>query len=69
MGFIAGVWINGQLIEFTTYNSTKLRKSYADQEKVQLVMENRKYLLEIHAHRGKSYRPRLPDSRIYGWQD
>ncbi|MCB9345635.1 MAG: hypothetical protein H6576_18255 [Lewinellaceae bacterium] len=54
VGFIAGVWINGQLIEFTTYNSTKLRKSYADQEKVQLVMENRKYLLEIHAHREKA---------------
>jgi len=51
VGFIAGVWLKDRLIEFTTYNFTRLRKSYADQKKVELVMENRKHRLEIIAHR------------------
>ena len=51
VGFIAGVWLGDRLIEFTTYNFTKLRKSYADQHRVELVMENRKHRLEILAHR------------------
>ncbi|MFT5384153.1 MAG: tocopherol cyclase [Saprospiraceae bacterium] len=54
VGFIAGVWLKDRLIEFTTYNFTKLQKSYADQEKVELVMENRNYRLEILAHREAS---------------
>ena len=51
VGFIAGVWLQDQLIEFTTYNFTKLRKSYADNERVEIVLENGKNLLEILAHR------------------
>jgi len=51
VGFIAGVWLENKLIEFTTYNFTKLRKSFADQDKVELVMENRKHKLEIYAKR------------------
>ena len=51
VGFIAGVWLGDRLIEFTTYNFTKLRKSYADQHRVEIVLENRKHRLEILAHR------------------
>ena len=51
IGFIAGVWLGDRLVEFTTYNFTKLRKSFADQEQVELVMENGKHRLEILAHR------------------
>ncbi len=51
VGFIAGVWLRDQLIEFTTYNLTRLRKSYADHEKVELVMENNRHRLEIFAKR------------------
>ncbi|MEP7197508.1 MAG: tocopherol cyclase family protein [Saprospiraceae bacterium] len=51
VGFIAGLWWRGQLIEFTTYNFTHLRKSYADQHQVVLVMENKSYILEINAYR------------------
>lgn len=51
VGFIAGVWLRDRLIEFTTYNFTRLRKSFADQHKVELVMENRNHRLEILAHR------------------
>ncbi len=51
VGFIGGVWLHDRLIEFTTYNFTRLRKSYADEKKVELVLENRKHRLEIFAHR------------------
>lgn len=54
IGFIAGVWLQGRLIEFTTYNFTKLRKSFADKNKVELVMENRKHRLEIYIKREKA---------------
>ncbi|MFK7770485.1 MAG: tocopherol cyclase family protein [Saprospiraceae bacterium] len=51
VGFIGGVWLHDRLIEFTTYNFTRLRKSFADEKKVELVLENRKHRLEIFAHR------------------
>ncbi len=51
VGFIAGVWLHDRLIEFTTYNFTRLRKSYADHKKVELVMENSQHRLEIFARR------------------
>ena len=54
IGFIAGVWLHDRLIQFTTYNGSKLVLSHADQNDVRLVMENRGYLLEIVAHREKS---------------
>jgi len=51
VGFIAGIYFNGQLIQFTTYNSTRLVRSLAGKEKVELVMENKKYCLEILVYR------------------
>jgi len=66
VGFIAGIWMNGQLIQFTTYNGSKLIKSYADQNEVKLIMENRKYRLEIIAHREKSTQLASP---ILGFMD
>jgi len=53
VGFIAGVWIQDRLIEFTTYNGSKLIKSYADKKEVKLIMENRKYRIDILAQREK----------------
>jgi hypothetical protein len=53
-GFIAGVWLKDKLIRFTTYNSTVLKKSFADKEKLELMMENRNYRLEILSHRDKA---------------
>lgn len=50
-GFIAGVWLKDKLIRFTTYNRSVLKKSFADKEKLELVMENSRYRLEILAHR------------------
>ena len=51
VGFIAGVWLGDRLIQFTTYNFTRLRKSFADEQRVELVMENARHRLEILAHR------------------
>jgi tocopherol cyclase len=51
VGFIAGVWVGDRLIQFTTYNRSVLIKSAIDTEKVELVMENKKYRLEIRVRR------------------
>ncbi|MFK8102166.1 MAG: tocopherol cyclase family protein [Saprospiraceae bacterium] len=51
VGFIAGIWLQDRLIEFTTYNFTRLRRSFADQEEVVLHLENRHYRLQIRADR------------------
>jgi hypothetical protein len=51
VGSIAGIWLNNRLIQFTTYNGSKLLKSHADKQKVELVIENKNYRLEILAHR------------------
>lgn len=50
-GFIAGVWIHEKLYRFTTYNGTRLRKCMINEERVELVMENKKFRLEISALR------------------
>ncbi len=66
VGFIAGILINDQLIQFTTYNGSKLLKSHIDTEKVELILENKKFRLEIIAHREKSTQLASP---ISGFMD
>ena len=51
VGFIAGLWLGDRLIQFTTYNQSVLLKSVIDLEKVELVMQNKNYRLEILTHR------------------
>lgn len=51
VGFICGIWINNKLIRFTTYNKTVLKKSSANKETVELVMQNKTYEIAIVAHR------------------
>ena len=53
-GFIAGLWHKGKLYRFTTYNNTSLRKSYADEQRLEIILENRRWLLEILANRDKA---------------
>ncbi|NOT50859.1 MAG: hypothetical protein HOP10_06255 [Chitinophagaceae bacterium] len=65
-GFIAGLWLNGKLFRFTTYNRTKLRRSFADINKVEIGLENKKYLLQITAYRGESTELASP---IHGLMD
>jgi tocopherol cyclase len=51
IGHIAGVLIDGKLIEFTTYNGTKLKKCSISSKEVYLEMENQKHSLYILAKR------------------
>ena len=51
IGHIAGVLIDGKLIEFTTYNGTKLKKCSISSKEVCLEMENKKHFLYILAKR------------------
>ena len=51
IGHIAGVLINGKLIEFTTYNGTKLVVCKVTKKIVEIEMENNNYVLSIKAER------------------
>lgn len=46
-GFIAGLWWNNRLYRFTTYNRSRLLRSTANWEKVELVLENPAYQIRI----------------------
>ena len=50
LGFIAGLWINGALYQFSTYNFSKLKKTELSSDVASLSFENRKYKLDIIAH-------------------
>lgn len=50
-GFIAGLWKDGQLHRFTTYNRTRLLRSDPGQTQVTLLLENPAYRLQVTAHR------------------
>lgn len=54
IGHIAGILFNGQLIEFTTYNRTKLTTCKVSQKNVQVEMENPMYVLKINAQRERT---------------
>lgn len=66
VGFIAGLWLNDRLYTFTTYNSTRLLKSIADKNKVELAFENKGYRLDIIAHRHAATKLAAP---IHGFMD
>ncbi len=50
-GFIAGLWWGGKLYRFATYNGTKLLRSFANEEKAEIILENSAYRLELLARR------------------
>lgn len=47
VGFIAGIWINDRLLRFTTYNRSSLRKLNIDTGRIELILDNKNYYLEI----------------------
>lgn len=53
-GFIAGIWIKDQLIQFTTYNRTKIKKLKISGKEVNIEMENKNYLLHVEANSDES---------------
>ena len=54
IGHIAGVLIDHKLIEFTTYNGTKVNKCEITIDRVKIEMENSRYSLRLLAHREKA---------------
>ena len=54
VGFIAGFWLENKLIQFTTYNSSKLIRSVIDQNKVIVELQNKHYRLNVEALRTSS---------------
>ena len=51
IGHIAGVWLKGKLIEFTTYNGTRIKRCSIDEHEVGIEMENKTHALMIEAER------------------
>ena len=54
IGHIAGILIDDQLIEFTTYNGTKVNSCEITKKNVIIEMENKSYKLNINAYREKA---------------
>jgi len=54
VGYIAGLWLHDRLLRFTTYNGTQLRKSVVDETKIEMVLENNKFRIEILARRDQA---------------
>lgn len=54
IGYIAGVLIDGKLIQFTTYNKTQLKQCSVSKKKVVIEMENSSHKLWIRAEREKA---------------
>ncbi len=48
IGFIAGVSIGKKLFQFTTYNFSKIIKCNLENKKVELIIENSRYILIIY---------------------
>jgi len=66
VGYIAGVWLGDRLIQFTTYNLTKLVLCQIDEWEVMVVVQNRSHRLEIRAVRADSTELASP---ILGFMD
>lgn len=66
VGFIAGLYFENRLIQFTTYNRSVLLKSYADNKKVEIILQNQKYRLEINVQRSDTTELASP---IMGFMD
>lgn len=66
VGFIAGLYFENRLIQFTTYNRSALLKSYADNKKVEIILQNQKYRLEINVQRSDTTELASP---IMGFMD
>lgn len=46
-GFIVGLWHDGQLYPFTTYNGSRVEYLYVDDQAVRWALSNRRYRLDV----------------------
>ncbi len=65
-GFIAGLWIKNKLIEFTTYNFSKVKKCKINDKQVEITIENLNHVLKILVYRSKTASLAAP---IQGFMD
>jgi tocopherol cyclase len=65
-GFIAGLWIRDHLLRFTTYNRSSLQKLSIDSGRIELLLVNKKYCLEIVVFRDAATSLASP---IHGFMD
>ena len=65
-GFIAGLWLENKLIEFTTYNFSKVKKCKINDREVEILIENPKYILKVLVNRSKTATLAAP---IQGFMD
>ena len=65
-GFIAGLWIKNKLIEFTTYNFSKVKKCKITDKHVEITIENLNHVLKILVYRSKTASLAAP---IQGFMD
>lgn len=54
VGFIAGLWLDGELIRFTTYNRCSLSKCSISQKQVNIVLQHKDYTLEVEVDRNEA---------------
>lgn len=54
VGFISGLWLKDRLIQFTTYNLTKLKRCNVNGNQVSIVLENNKHWLSVEAEKDVS---------------
>ncbi len=66
VGFIGGLWLGDRLIQFTTYNFSRLVHCKVDQGEVQLELRSPRFILEIQALRAASTELASP---IMGFMD
>jgi len=66
VGFIAGVYLKDRIIQFTTYNLSRLKKAHVNDNEVNVILENPKHRLTIKAIRKESTELASP---IMGFMD
>jgi len=54
VGFISGLWLHNELIQFTTYNRSNILKSIIETDKVEIEIQNKNHQLNIFALREPS---------------
>lgn len=65
-GFIAGLWMKNKLIEFTTYNFSKIKRCKINDKEVEIIIESPKHILKILVNRSKTANLAAP---IQGFMD
>ena len=53
-GFLGVLWRNGELLNMSTYTGSKIKRLNKESDRVQIMIENEDYTLDVSAYRGQS---------------